>query len=134
MSRFGNVRCTKLGLIPRFAMMGIFGLVLVTGNTWLMLTACIAAGLNIAPYVVRPRLQDLAVTVEMPQRVVTGQSVTSVVRVTNTGTGWSSLSHLGHAVDGFGMQEIRIEPLPPGETVAIHVNRECEKRGVLTGS
>jgi uncharacterized protein (DUF58 family) len=134
MSRFGGAKCTKTGMIPRFAMLGIIGLVFLTGNNWLMLTACMAAGLNIAPYLVRPRLQDLAVTVEMPQRVVTGQSVTTVVRVTNTGTGWSPLSHLVHVIDGFGKQEIRVEPLPPGESVAVQLERICEKRGVVTRS
>ena len=134
MTRFGKSTITKLGLIPLFAMMAVGFLWILTGNSWLKFIACSAAGLLAAAFVIRPSLDDLAVTVQVPARVVAGSEVTSVVRIENTGASWSPLCHFKHLVEGFVAEELRIDPLPPGAVVVVESRHECEKRGVVTNS
>lgn len=120
---------TALVLLPLAVAGSLVLLVVLRGDVWLLLLAGAAVGVDVAALALPPRIEDLAVSVTGPVRVVAGRESSCTVRVTNTGTRTTSLAQA--LVQEAGMSDVVlvVEALPPGGTADYDVLRTVLARG-----
>jgi uncharacterized protein (DUF58 family) len=131
---FGQSTSTRAALLPRFAGIALGLLSVLTGSPWLMLLACACGGVVLVALVLRPRINDLVVTVTMPPRTAVGAEVPCLVEVANRGHRWSSMVHCVHQVSVLDDISFRVDALPPGGSAMLDFTRTALARGVSTSS
>ncbi|MEP7053876.1 MAG: DUF58 domain-containing protein [Actinomycetota bacterium] len=134
MNLFGQSTSTRAALPPRFAAIVLVVLAVVTGNKWLLVLGCACGAVLVVALVLRPRLDDLAVSASMAPRTSVGRSVDCLIEVTNTGNGWSPIAHGTHRVELLDDITFRIDALPPGGRASLVVARTAAARGIALHS
>ena len=134
MKIFRHSSSTKAALAPRFAGLVLALLAVLTGNKWLMLLAYACGGLLLAALFLRPRLDDLVVSISMATRSSVGAQLDCLISVKNTGTTWSPAVHGVHRVAGVDDVRFRLDALPPGAAASMTFKRTADRRGIATDS
>jgi uncharacterized protein (DUF58 family) len=101
----------------------------MTVDSWLLLLAGASLGLGIAAILLRPKLGDLDLTVQLPARAEQGEPVDTLLVVTNTGRRVSPLTTLTHQCLGLTDVTIVVEALAPGASAQAHATRTAVSRG-----
>lgn len=122
-------RPTRLGWLPLIAAPVLGVLSVMTVDSWLLLLAGASLGLAIAAILLRPRLADLDVTVDMPVRAELGQPVTSRIVLRNIGRHSTPLTLVTHRVAGLADLTFVVDGLPRGGSAEVVVERTATARG-----
>lgn len=122
-------RPTRLGWLPLIAAPVLGVLSVMTVDSWLLLLAGASLGLGVAAILLRPRLSDLDVVVDVPARADLGQPVATRLTVRNSGRRTSPLTTLTHTVVGLTDVTVVVDALAPGATAQVSVERSAVTRG-----
>ncbi|MEO6714923.1 MAG: DUF58 domain-containing protein [Mycobacteriales bacterium] len=131
---FGQSTSTRAALAPRFAGIALGALSGLTGSRWLMLLACACGGVLIVALLLRPKLDQLTITVSAPARTSVDSEIDCIIEVTNHGTDWSPLMHGVHRAELLDDVTFRVDPLPAGVSATLSLTRIAQVRGVVTAS
>jgi len=108
-------------------------LAVLTGSTWLLLLAGAGVGVVVAAVLIRPRLDDVTVSMTGPVRVAVGEPVTHRLRVHNSGASSAPPLRLTHTLRGLADHSVYVVGLPPGGSAEVDITRTALQRGVAPG-
>lgn len=128
-----SVRPTKALLAPLLGCVVLNLLSRTSADPWLALASAALLALPVASVLLRPPLGRLESHLRAPLRVVVGQQVEVVIRVTNAGPRLTPPAVWRHEHPAFSAVGLPVPELGPGESVTVTVSRQALLRGVHHG-
>ena len=122
-------RPTRLAALPAAATVVLAALAVLTGDGWLLVLAGASTGLFLAGLILPPDVGGLVVCLLGPSRLAVGGVGTYEMHVHNRGTRTSSLARVTQRVRGFADLTVLVEPLSPGQSAVLSVERSALSRG-----
>jgi len=122
-------RPTRLAALPVIVTLILAVLAVLTEDGWLLVLAGASTGVFLAGVVLPPRVDGLVVCLLGPSRLAVGALGGYEMHVHNRGTRTSSLARVTQCIRGFPDLTVSVEPLAPGDSAVLRVERPALSRG-----
>jgi uncharacterized protein (DUF58 family) len=126
-------RPTAAAVVPLLLSALMFGLALLTGNSWFLLLGGAAIGVFGLGTTSRAQINDLTLSWRHEGRVAVGEELAAVLQVRNTGGRCSSAVSMHVRTTGLADVTVYVGSLVPGESAEVATRQLAVHRGV-TGS